>query len=39
MNSPFKSSNLETKIRKMGKSLGRERNFVEVCFESGTEYC
>ena len=22
----------------MGKSLGRERNFEEVCFEPGTEY-
>ena len=24
--------------REMGKSLGRERNFEEVCFEPGTEY-
>ena len=24
--------------REMGKSLGRERNFEEVFFESGTEY-
>ena len=22
----------------MGKSLGKERNFEEVCFKSGTEY-
>ena len=24
--------------REMGKSLGRECNFEEVCFEPGTEY-
>ena len=29
---------IRVKSREMGKSLGRERNFEEVCFESGTEY-
>ena len=29
---------IRVQSREMGKSLGRERNFEEVCFESGTEY-
>ena len=33
-----KNQNLGRQSREMGKSLGRERNFEEVCFESETEY-
>ena len=32
-----KNLNPGRKSREMGKSLGREHNFEEVCFEPGTE--
>ena len=37
-NENSKNQNPGRQSREMGKSLGRERNFEEVCFESGTEY-